>query len=96
MASTEKFLKSTAEKLGEEASFRPMMGEYLVYWRGKHVGGIYDDRLLIKQSAATLGLDTAEPYPGAREMAIARGDAEALRALMEAQYSALPEKKGKK
>ena len=56
----------------EDISYRPMMGEYVIYCRGKVVGGIYDDRFLVKptESAKRLMPDAQLelPYEGAKEM----------------------------
>lgn len=51
MASSKEFLRFILEQLSgsDDISYRPMMGEYIVYYRGKIVGGIYDDRLLVKK-----------------------------------------------
>ena len=53
-------------------TYRAMMGEYILYYRGEIVGGIYDDRLLVKPTAAANRLlpDAPRelPYPGAKEM----------------------------
>ena len=50
MASSKEYFKYILEQLSEleEISYRAMMGEFLIYYRGKLVGGIYDDRLLVK------------------------------------------------
>jgi len=50
MASTKEYLDFVLEQLSEldEISSRAMMGEYILYYRGKVFGGIYDDRLLVK------------------------------------------------
>lgn len=50
MASTKEYLEFIIEQLSglEDISYRAMMGEYILYYRGKVVGGIYDDRLLVK------------------------------------------------
>ena len=52
MASTKEYLDFVREQLSglEEIRVRPMMGEYLLYYQGKVVGGVYDDRLLLKAS----------------------------------------------
>ncbi len=74
MASDEGFLKYVLDRLSGvgEITVRPMMGEYILYCRGVVVGGIYDDRLLVKptKSARALLPDApfALPYPGAKEM----------------------------
>ena len=52
--------------------YRPMMGEYLIYCRNRLVGGVYDDRLLVKPTKSALALlpdaPREEPYPGGRPM----------------------------
>ena len=74
MASSKEYLDfildQTADLSGVTA--RAMMGEYVLYYRGRIVGGIYDDRLLVKPTASALRLLPAAPreipYPGAKEM----------------------------
>jgi TfoX/Sxy family transcriptional regulator of competence genes len=74
MASSKEYLEYVLEQLSgvEGLRCRPMMGEYLIYCRNKVVGGIYDDRLLIKatKSARALLPDAPRelPYPGGKEM----------------------------
>ena len=74
MASSKEYLEFVLEQLSEVEGlrYRPMMGEYLIYCRGKLVGGVYDDRLLVKptKSACALLPDAPreEPYPGAKPM----------------------------
>ncbi len=75
-----------------------MMGEYVLYYRGKVIGGIYDDRLLLKPTkAAEAIMPDAErdiPYDGAKEMLLVDvDDREALTQLIEAMYPELPEPK---
>ena len=50
MASSKEYLDFILEQLSEleEITYRAMMGEFIIYYRGKIVGGIYDDRLLVK------------------------------------------------
>ena len=50
MASSKEYLQFVLEQLSElqEITYRAMMGEFIIYYRGKIVGGIYDDRLLVK------------------------------------------------
>ena len=79
----------------EGVATRPMMGEYVLYYRGKVVGGIYDDRLLLKdtESAAALAPDAPceLPYPGAKLMLLADVDnAELTRRMVEAVANDLP------
>lgn len=74
MASSKAYLDFILEQLSEleEITYRAMMGEYIVYYRGKIVGGIYDDRLLVKPVKSAISLmPTAAyelPYDGAKEM----------------------------
>ena len=100
MASSKTYLDFILEQLSglEEVSFRAMMREYVLYYRGKVIGGIYDDRLLLKPTkAAEKMLPDAErdiPYEGAKEMLLMDvDDREALTQLIEAMYPELPEPK---
>ena len=74
MASSKEYLEYVLEQLQqvEGLRYRPMMGEYLLYCRGRVVGGVYDDRLLVKdtESARALLPEAPQelPYPGGREM----------------------------
>ena len=74
MASRKEYLDFILEQISEleEITYRAMMGEYIIYYRGKIVGGIYDDRLLVKpvKSAISLMPDANYelPYEGAKEM----------------------------
>ena len=73
MASSKDYLQFILEQLSdlEEITYRAMMGEYILYYRGKIVGGIYDDRLLVKpiKSAVSYMPEAAYelPYEGAKE-----------------------------
>ena len=74
MASHKEYLDFILEQISEleEITYRTMMGEYIIYYRGKIVGCIYDDRLLVKpvKSAISLMPDANYelPYEGAKEM----------------------------
>ena len=74
MASSKEYLEYVLEQLSEldEITYRAMMGEFIIYYRGKIVGGIYDDRLLVKPTNAAISyMPTAtyeSPYEGAKEM----------------------------
>ena len=74
MASTKQYLDFILEQLAptDDVTYRAMMGEYLLYYRGKVVGGIYDDRLLVKPTNAALRLlpdaEKTLPYEGAKAM----------------------------
>ena len=84
MASTKAYLDFVLEQLAglEAISYRPMMGEYVLYCGGKVVGGVYDDRLLLKPAKSALRLMREEgleitmelPYEGAKEMLLADVD----------------------
>ena len=56
MASSKAYLAFVLEQLSDldDISYRAMMGEYILYFRGKIVGGMYDDRLLVKPVACLL------------------------------------------
>ena len=74
MASSKKYLEFILGQLSEleDITYRAMMGEFIIYYRGKLVGGIYDDRLLVKPVKSAIDyMPTARyeaPYDGAKEM----------------------------
>ena len=74
MASSKEYLEYVLEQLSgaEGLRCRPMMGEYLIYCKNRLVGGVYDDRLLVKPTPSALALlpdaPREEPYPGGRPM----------------------------
>lgn len=98
MPSSKEYLEYILEQLSdlEEISHRAMMGEYIIYYRGKIIGGIYDDRFLIKPvNAAAAMMPDAKmelPYEGAREMLLVEDidNRDFLKELMEAMYDELP------
>ena len=98
MASSKEYLDFILDQLSEldEISYRAMMGEYILYYRGRIIGGIYDDRFLVKPvKAAKKMMPDAEfelPYEGAKEMLLVDNvdDKEFLKALIEAIYDELP------
>ena len=104
MASSKEYLEFVLEQLSEldDISYRAMMGEYIIYFRGKVVGGIYDDRFLVKNIKVAADLmpeATLElPYDGAKEMLLVDDieNKEFLRELLEAMYDELPAPKKKK
>ena len=75
---------------------RAMMGEYLLYYRGKVIGGIYDDRFLVKPTAAAVekmpDAVMEAPYEGAKPMLLVDDveNGEFLRELLETMYEELP------
>ena len=104
MASSKEYLDFILGQLSEldDVSYRAMMGEYIIYYRGKIVGGIYDDRFLVKptKSAAEMmpNADMELPYDGAKDMLLVDDvdNKEFLRELLEAMYAELPAAKKKK
>ncbi len=74
MASSKEYLDFIIDQLSETdgITYKAMMGEYIIYYQGKIIGGIYDDRFLVKQTKASKSLmpDAALelPYEGAKEM----------------------------
>ena len=104
MASSKEYLDFVLEQLSEldEVSFRAMMGEYILYYRGRVFGGIYDDRLLVKPVPSAVKLmpnATMElPYDGAKEMILV-DDVDSRKILCElvrSMWEELPEKKKNK
>ncbi|MBO4382948.1 MAG: TfoX/Sxy family protein [Clostridia bacterium] len=104
MASSKEYLEFVLEQLSEmdEISYCYMMGEYVLYYRGKIFGGIYDDRFLVKPVRAAMEMlpDAAMelPYEGGKEMLLVDEveDREFLSGLLEAMYPELPAPKRKK
>ena len=104
MASSKGYLDFILEQLSglNEISYRAMMGEYIIYFRGKIIGGIYDDRFLVKPTKSAVAMmpeaDMEPPYEGAKEMLLVDDveDREFLRKLLEAMYDELPAPKKKK
>ncbi len=104
MPSSKEYLNFILEQLSDlkDITYKSMMGEFLIYYRGKLVGGIYDDRLLVKPVKSALSyLPQAEysfPYEGAKEMLLVDNvdDKAFLTGLFEAIYDDLPMPKIKK
>lgn len=104
MASSKDYLDYILDQLSglDDISYRAMMGEYIIYYRGKVIGGIYDDRFLVKpvKSAVAMmpGADMELPYEGAKEMLLVDNveNREHLRELLDAIYPELPAHKKKK
>ena len=104
MTSSKEYLDFILEQLSEldEISCRAMMGEYIIYYRGKIVGGIYDDRFLVKPTKSAVAMmpeaDMELPYEGAKEMLMVDNveSRDFLRDLLEAMYDELPAVKKKK
>ena len=103
MASSREYLDFILEQLSglENVTWKAMMGEYIIYWRGKIVGGIYDDRFLVKPTKSAIAMmpdaERELPYEGAKEMLLADVDnREFLEELLEAMYDELPAPKQKR
>ena len=104
MASSKQYLEFILEQLSEldGVSARAMMGEYILYYSGKIVGGIYDDRLLVKPTKSARTLMPAAPlelpYEGAKEMLLVDNvdDRAFLTELFRAMARELPTQKPKK
>ncbi len=104
MASSKDYLEYILDQLSEldDISYRAMMGEYIIYYHGKVVGGIYDDRFLVKPVKAAMAMmpdaEMELPYEGAKEMLLVDDveNREFLRELLEAMYLELPAPKKKK
>lgn len=103
MASSQAFLEYVLDilRLCDDISYRKMMGEYVLYHRGKVFGGIYDDRFLVKIVPASRELladaQTELPYEsGSPMLAVAEEDPAFLRELLEAMEPQLPSPKKRK
>ena len=104
MASSKEYLDFVLDQLSEldGIAYRAMMGEYVIYYRGKVVGGIYDDRFLVKPvKSALMMMPNAQlelPYEGAKEMLMVDDieNRNFLKRLIEAMYDELPAPKRKR
>ncbi|MBQ1711790.1 MAG: competence protein TfoX [Firmicutes bacterium] len=102
MATDKDYLEFIMDQLPDGASYRPMMGEYVIYYRDKVAGGIYDDRFLVKpvEAAEKLMPNASReiPYEGAKSMLLVDNveDREFLKELLEAMYDQLPAPKKRK
>ena len=103
MASSKEYLEFILEQLSDlkDISCRAMMGEYIIYYKGKIVGGIYDDRFLVKPVKSAIKImpnATMEtPYEGAKQMLLIDevDNKDFLTKLFNAMYKELPEPKKK-
>ena len=104
MASSKEYLEYILEQLSDldDISHRAMMGEYIIYYRGKIVGGIYDDRFLVKPVKSAMEMmpdaDMELPYKGAKEMILVQDveNRDFLNELFEAMYDELPSPRKKR
>ena len=104
MASSKVYLDFILDQVSglDGISYRAMMGEYILYYRGRIIGGIYDDRMLVKpvQAAVSMMPDAVYelPYEGAKAMLLVENvdNRDFLQRLLLAMYDELPEPKKKK
>ena len=104
MASSKAYLDFILDQLSglDEISCRAMMGEYILYYRGKSIGGLYDDRFLVKLTPSARAMMPQAgmelPYEGAKEMLLVDNveSREFLTALIDAMYDELPASRKKK
>ncbi len=104
MASSKEYLDFILEQLSglKDVTYRPMMGEYIIYYQGKIVGGIYDDRFLVKPTKSAVAMmpnaGVELPYKGAKEMLLVDevDNKDFLAQLFNAMYNELPAPKRKK
>ena len=101
MASSKEYLDFILEQLpfSEDITYRRMMGEYVIYYHGKIIGGIYDDRFLIKPTKSAMALlpdaEYVLPYNGAKPMLLIEDpdNREFLAKLIRSMDADLPEPK---
>ncbi len=100
MASSKRYLEYVLDLLSEldDISYRAMMGEYVLYYRGRVFGGVYDDRFLIKPTEFARRIlpdaDVEIPYDGAKGMLLVESeDRELIGNMVEGMYDELPKPK---
>ena len=104
MASSKEYLDFILDQLSglDGITYRAMMGEYILYMHGKIIGGIYDDRFLVKPTGSAVAMmpeaERELPYEGAKEMLLVDNvdDREFLKELLTAMYDELPGPKQKR
>ena len=98
MASSKNYLEYVLEQLSElnDITYRAMMGEFIIYYQGRVIGGIYDDRFLVKNTKTARALMPDVylelPYEGAKEMLLVEDieNKAFLKELFEAMVNELP------
>lgn len=104
MATSKEYFDFIMEQLSglDEITYCRMMGEYIIYYRGRIAAYICDERFLVKpvESAKRMmpEADSEPPYPGAKDMLLVDNvdDRNFLTELFIAMYDELPEPKKKK
>ena len=95
MASTKEYRDFVLEQLSiiNNITYKPMMGEYLLYYKDKMFGGIYDDRLLVKKvdNNSNFNMEEVIPYKNAKPMYLVDNidDSEKLRDIVLNTYKDL-------
>ena len=103
MASSKEYLQFVLGQLSDldEITYRAMMGEFIIYYRGKIIGGIYDDRLLVKPVPVAVKMmpdaEMEPPYDGAKKMILVDDvdNRQFLCELVESMWEELPKKEKK-
>ena len=104
MSSKKEYLEYVLDQLSdlEDITYRAMMGEYILYYKGKIIGGIYDDRFLLKPVKSEIAMMSDVkmelPYDGAKEMLLVEDleNRDFLAELIEAMYDELPSPRKRK
>ena len=104
MASSKSYLNFILNQISEleNITYKAMMGEYIIYYNGKIIGGVYDDRLLVKPIRSALAymknIEYEKPYDGAKEMLVVNDvdDKQYLVGLFKAIYTELQQSNSKK
>ena len=97
MPSTQDYCNFVLDQLSllSDITTRKMMGEYILYYKGKIFGGIYDNRFLVKPVEAAKKLipdaPLEIPYPGGKKMLLVEDidNREFLKTLVESMLSDL-------
>ncbi len=101
MASSREYLEYVLDQLSElnDISYRAMMGEYIIYYQNKIVGGVYDNRFLVKPTKSAVAMMPNAvmefPYEGAKAMLLVDSIENKifLKLLLEVMYEELPKPK---
>lgn len=104
MPSSKEYLDFVLEQLSglDGITYRAMMGEYIMYLHGKIIGGIYDNRFLVKPTKSAKEMmpnaPLEQPYEGAKPMLLVDNidDRNFLMKLLKAMFDELPDPKKKR
>lgn len=104
MATSKEYYNFIMEQLSglENVKSRKMMGEYIIYYNDKVIGGIYDNRFLVKSTESAKNFMPNAllelPYENAKEMLLVENvdDRQFLAILLNAVAEELPEIKKKR